>query len=290
MYEGRGAFVPNSEGKTPEISRPFGAVEQFYPNIRFPESEITYALDPACDKKKEENILSAFSLLSSKTVLRFSPLLLGKEPRIRVLCSDIAPNSDERGHFVAGEGGPSELINVSAFYVILESKISLYRVDRCPEPKIALHELLHALGFNHTSDPESIMYLVSSCTQQLDESIVQEINRLYAIPSVPDLSLDAVSVNRIGGFLSFQANVSNRGFMPVISANLSVYEQGTFLSSFTLADNGLPLGATKILTVKNLKVSKSSTEFEFVVEIYNPTQEIRIDNNRLGVSLEKNLR
>ena len=168
VYEGYGsrkAEVPQEQELSDQSYVP---VRQFYPNIRFPESELTYSLDEACDRKKEENILTAFSILSSRTVLRFSPVAEGKTPRIRVLCSEVAPAPDQSRHFVAGEGGPNELINISSFYIILQSKISLYRSDRCSEPKIAIHELLHALGFNHTSDPQSIMFPVSSCNQYLN--------------------------------------------------------------------------------------------------------------------------
>ncbi len=291
VYEANKNSEQNFKDESLKLSeRVFGSVQQFYPNIRFPEKEITYALDPACDTKKEENIITAFSILSAKTVLKFIPEMGKKEPRIRVLCSDISPNSDKRGHFVAGEGGPSELVNVSEYYVILESKISLYRTDSCSEPKVALHEILHALGFNHTSDSQSIMYPISFCNQQLDESIIQEINRLYSVPSYPDLTIDSVNVNRVGSYLMFQINVSNVGFYPVYEANVSVYENGKFIKSFSLTDYPLPIGSTKILSVKNLKVSKDSTNFEFFVESYNPRSEIRVDNNRMEVVLEKNVK
>jgi hypothetical protein len=262
-------------------------VQQFYPNIRFPERDISYALDPSCDGKKEASMLTAFSIISSKTVLRFSLLQDGKQPRIRILCSDIAPEADEKRHFVAGEGGPSELVNVSNFHVIMESKISLYRVDKCPAPQIALHELLHALGFNHTSNPESIMYPVSSCDQEIDESVLQEINRLYSIPSAPDLVVDSVSASRVGNMLSFQANISNRGLKTTKSANLSIYSEGKFLKSFSLTEFPLLLGTTKILTVRNLGVSRSSDTFEFYVESFDPDSEIRVDNNRLEITLQR---
>ncbi|MEK6825675.1 MAG: matrixin family metalloprotease [Nanoarchaeota archaeon] len=287
VYEGYESRAPEYIQGSDFSEKSFSPVQQFYPNIRFPDSELTYVLDPACDRKKEENILGAFSLLSSRTILRFSPALEGKTPSIRVLCSEVAPAPDQSRHFVAGEGGPNELINISSFYIILQSKISLYRSDRCSQPKIALHELLHALGFNHTSDPESIMYPVSSCSQQLDESIIDEINRLYRIPSAPDLVLDAVSVSRIGNTLSFAANVSNRGFVSVLSANLSVYSGGTFLKSFSLTENGLPIGAMRLLHVKNMQVPKDAILFSFVVEQYIPSREIHNDNNRLEVALDK---
>lgn len=283
VYEGMGTISQDTKGT---ISQSMGA-EQFYPNIRFPDTEISYYLDPACDNKKQKNILTAFSIIASKTYLNFYPSPEGEEPRIKVLCSNFVPGTDEKGHFVAGEGGPSELINVSNYYVILESKISLYRADKCPTPQIALHELLHALGFNHSSDPKSVMYPVSSCDQEVDESILQEVNRLYSISSSPDLVIDSISASRVGNMLSFQANVSNKGFKIVQSANISVYNEGKFIRSFSLTEYPLPIGTTKILTVRNLKVPRDAGKFEFYVEMYLPSSEISLDNNRLEVALER---
>ncbi|MBM3232574.1 hypothetical protein FJZ18_00185 [Candidatus Pacearchaeota archaeon] len=128
---------------------------------------------------------------------------------------------------------------------------------------------------------------VSSCDQEIDGSILQEINRLYSIPSAPDLVIDSVSVSRVGNMLSFQANVSNRGLKTTKSANISVYNEGKFLRSFSLTEFPLILETTKILTVRNLGVPRGSDTFEFYVESFDPVSEIRVDNNRLEVTLQR---
>src|SRR3989338_9382420 len=74
VYEGYGSRTSESPQGQELSEQSYVPVRQFYPNIRFPESELTYALDEACDRKKEENMLTAFSILSSRTVLRFSPV------------------------------------------------------------------------------------------------------------------------------------------------------------------------------------------------------------------------
>ena len=111
-------------------------------------------------------------------------------------CSDITPEPTQKDHFVAGEGGPTLVINTTVYAIILEGKIALYRHEICDEPQIALHELLHALGFDHNSNSKSIMYPITNCAQELDDYIVQTINQLYSVPSRGDLLIEEIDANK----------------------------------------------------------------------------------------------
>src|SRR3989344_6683226 len=123
---------------------------QFYSNMRYKDSNISYFIEDDCSDEKRSEVLSAFAEISAKTILTFYQS--SEKHEIKIYCSEISPTPQEEGHFVAGEGGPSEILNTTLYAVILSGKISLYRDDECKQPKIAPHEILHALGFDHNSN------------------------------------------------------------------------------------------------------------------------------------------
>ena len=73
--------------------------------------------------------------------------------------------------FIAGEGGPTSITNTSLYNVILKGKILLYKKSECEEPIVELHELLHVFGFDHSQDPNNIMFNLSSCNQEISQDI-----------------------------------------------------------------------------------------------------------------------
>ncbi len=254
---------------------------QFYPRMRFPEKDITYFIESKCSLEKEKEIQAAFRIISQKTVLSFSFSEIN--PRIRFTCSEIAPEPEQEDHFVAGEGGPIEIINTSNYFVILESKVSLYREDKCETPQIALHEILHALGFDHTNSKSSIMYPVTNCNQEFDSFIYEDINQLYKVDAAPDLALEAISAKQVGRYLNFQANVTNMGLVDVQDANLEVYAGGESVKNYSLQK--IEIGTKKILSVYNLRVSSDTRELRFKVAPVNPEYDFRLENNEAVISL-----
>src|SRR3989344_2777851 len=56
--------------------------KQFYSNMRYKESRISYSIEPICNEKKREDVLSTLSILTSRTVLNFYES--ANNPEIRV--------------------------------------------------------------------------------------------------------------------------------------------------------------------------------------------------------------
>ena len=56
------------------------------------------------------------------------------------------------GKFIAGEGGPTNITVSGKYNVITHGSILLIRESRCSIPTIAIHELLHVLGFKHSNN------------------------------------------------------------------------------------------------------------------------------------------
>lgn len=252
---------------------------QFYPNMRYPDRIITYTIEPACNDKKVYEIEEAFSVLSNDTILRFKNGNGNGE--IKYLCSEIAPTSEEKGHFIAGEGGPSKIINSSDFYIITLGRVSLYRSDKCPEPKVALHETLHALGFDHNTNEDSIMYPVTNCNQQVDPYIIDEINRLYSIDSLPDWAIEKVSAVKRGIYLDFDIVFGNYGLRKAENAKLEIYSGNTNVKEYEI--NTTDIGMRTSLSVQNLRANRDSSIIRF--EIASSEAELSKKNNVVELAL-----
>jgi len=277
-------YVPFSANFTSSLSElervnASNEIVQFYPNMRFKNKNISYRLESICTQKKWDNIEKAFAILSERTALSFYPSR--ENPEIKVLCSEISPKSEEKGHFIAGEGGPSEIINTTNFAVILNGRISLYKDEVCDEPKIAIHEILHALGFDHYNNTDSILYPITGCNQEIDDEIIEDINRLYSFESLPDLVIESINANRTGRYLNFDINVSNIGLADARGANLDVYANDDKIANFTLED--MEIGMRRMLFVKNVRLPGSSDSIAFVVELEDK-RELNLDNNRAELS------
>ena len=128
--------------------------KQFYENMRYADKIISYHISSSCPESKSSKMIEAIKTLESKTILVFRE---SSNAEINILCSDVSPQAEEKNHFVAGEGGPSRVLNTTLYSVILEGKVALYREGNCNNANVATHELLHALGFDHNNNPKNIL-------------------------------------------------------------------------------------------------------------------------------------
>ena len=256
--------------------------KQFYENMRFPEKKIGYKIEEACDEQKTSEVNQAFSILEGLTILEFYPD--STNGKLTIYCSDIEPETKKEGYFVAGEGGPTEVINTTLYGVILSGKISFYRDEKCEKPNIALHELLHALGFDHNNNPDSILFPTLDCDQTIDESIISDINNLYSTNSAPDLKITDVSAIKKGRYMDFKIELINRGLKDASQVFLGVYSDDQFTKEFNLED--LKIGTKKFLDVKNFKLlSRNTKNVKFFVDYGNKVDEIFENNNQIDLTL-----
>lgn len=250
---------------------------QFYPNLRFVSARIVYALAPACDETQRARVHRALSLLGRDTGLLF---VEGTSEDLTITCAlTPEPRDTTTTHFVAGEGGPTSILNVSSFYLIQHANVSLYRPERCDTPTVALHELLHAFGFDHTNQSTSIMYPITGCDQTIDTSILQELRRLYAIPSLPDIALITVQANITSSRFSFIAEVANFGLAPITNATL-VVEGDSFTRRFGLEE--LEIGKRKVLSVEQIRFMSKTSSLIFRIETSD--QELSKANNNVTLT------
>lgn len=248
---------------------------QFYPNMRYQNRTITYIMEPACTAKKRQDIARALAILEENTILQF--VQSDTAPEIKYICSELPAPSNSTDHFVAGEGGPTSIINTTRYVVILSGKVSLYRTEKCELPVLALHETLHALGFDHTRDTKSIMFPISDCQQQLDSFIIQQLREVYAADTLPDLTIEQVTANARGHLLAFDINVSNYGLADVTNASLIINANGVVSKTFPLAE--IKMGKRRTLSARNIQLSTEAQTLEFIVTANPPGAEIDLANN-----------
>ncbi len=253
---------------------------QFYPNMRYKSRDITFSVSSTCDAAKKKDIERAISTISEKTILNFQQV---QEGEISILCSDINPRPEEEGHFVAGEGGPSEIINTSKYSVILSGKVSLYRRSKeCAKPNVATHEILHSLGFDHNSNENSIMYPITNCGQDIDDYIIEEINKLYLEDSLADLAIEKLNASKNGRYINFEITVGNFGLEDSANSTLRVYANEKEIKVVPLEK--IDIGTKKILTVENLRGPLSFDSLTFTID-YNE-EELNKENNNVEMTLE----
>jgi hypothetical protein len=255
-------------------------VAQFYPNMRYQNSTITYTIEDTCSPSKIEDIRAALDIIGGNSIVDFKELSSGGE--IKYLCSNVAPASDQKDHFVAGEGGPTGIINTTLFSVITSGQVSLYRSERCNKPQIALHETLHALGFDHVKNPKDIMYPVTECNQETSEALFKALDELYSIRTSPDLGIEYVKANQTGRYLNFFITIVNYGLRDTNDASLILYADDKQIREFPLGP--ITLGTKKFLNVQNMRLESEVDVVKFVLKMKD--DDLYEDNNFAEIYLQ----
>jgi hypothetical protein len=254
---------------------------QFYPNLRYPSPNISYSIDSRlCSLQKQDDMKRAFGIIQNLTTLNFYSD--SSNPEISVTCdSKIIINEN---YFVAGEGGTVNISRTSDFNVITQGKILLLRDSSCSNPNIAIHELLHALGFNHSTNQNNIMYPITNCDQTIGQDIPQLINSLYSVPSYSDLSFANATAIIHGRYLDTNISISNSGLNDSNTASLIISADGNQIDSELISP--IQIGGGITFMFKNLWVpSINVNELEY--QINTNFSEINKNDNQIRLEIKK---
>ncbi|MBI2057345.1 matrixin family metalloprotease, partial [Candidatus Pacearchaeota archaeon] len=193
---------------------------QFYENLRYSDSKISYRIADKCTLQKKADAERAFEILENKTILDFYSVNNNEE--ILITCESRQKIKED--YFIAGEGGPVNISKAGQFNVILNGQVLLIRQSECANPNIALHEILHALGFGHSANENNIMYEISKCSQTLGEDIPRFIDELYSVPSKSDLAFEEViPLIHDGKYLDLNMSIKNIGLKDSEKAFVNIY-------------------------------------------------------------------
>ena len=252
---------------------------QFYSSMRFPISSISYRIED-CTIGKEDDMERAFEIISEETTLSFYEVPNNEE--IFVTCDSKA--KVEGGLFIAGEGGPTIITKTSNFNVIKEGKITLIRESECANPNVGIHELLHVLGFDHSPNPNNIMYELSRCNQEISQDMIDTINNLYSTPSYADLSIENVSAVMHGKYLNTNLTIVNNGLKNSEISTIRIYADDEMVKEFEIEE--LEIGYGSKISLQNILVFQISIdELRFVIS-YNQ-QEINKEDNEIVLDIKK---
>src|SRR3989344_1143627 len=227
--------------------------KQFYTRMRYSDRTINYHISESCSEEKAKSMKEALDVIELKTILKFNPTSKANSV-LNTLCSDI-----------------------------LEGKIALYREGKCDNPNVAIHELLHALGFDHNNNKKSILYPTLECDQQIDDEIIESINRLYKDNSLPDLVFTTANASKSGRYLNFHIEVLNQGLQESRATEISVFADNKLIEAFDIGK--ISIGAKKILDVEYLDIPIKSKKIEFIVDQKNDILEIYENNNDITLNL-----
>jgi len=257
---------------------------QFYQNMRYSDSEISYMISD-CPLQKKNDMERAFEIISNRSVLKFESVDYGDTLKgtseLFVTCD--SKNKIEDGLFIAGEGGPVNITKGDNFNVILKGKVLLIKDSKCENPNVAVHELLHTLGFNHSDNENNIMYPISKCKQTIGEDIFALINQLYSTPSEPDLVLKNVSAVMRGKYLDVNMSIKNNGLRDSREAEVLIYADDELVKEIKL--DAMKIGYGRIISLSNLWVSQINVKrLDFTID--SGFAELEKNNNR--ISLEVN--
>lgn len=253
---------------------------QFYENMRFQKKEIPYKINPECTLRKKSEMERAMEILSNQTPLSFRPVSVEEE--ITITCQD--ENKIEGNLFIAGEGGPVNITRTDNFNVILYGKILLIRDSNCERPNIAIHELLHVLGFDHSPNPRNIMYNTSKCSQILSDDMVEAINDLYSVSSYADLSFENVSAKMNGRNLDLNLSIRNNGLANAGNSKLMIYADDKLIKETDVQPIKIGFGLT--MTFGNLFVNQVDVN-ELKLSLQGDFSELDKDNNIIKLEIKE---
>lgn len=250
---------------------------QFYENMRFPDSRISYKIDDECSLKKRNSMERAFRIMENETILMFYES--NRNPEIYVSCQD--RQVSDNGLFIAGEGGPTNITDTNQFRVIFNGEILLIRDSDCATPNVEIHELLHVLGFDHSDNDNNIMYPISKCKQTIGTEIVELIDEIYGVPKLPDLKIENASAEINGRSLSVSFSVRNEGIAKSENAIVKIFSDDKTLKEIEL--DSLEIGHGVKIELANIWLTKIKIE-ELGIVIDSDFDELSIENNKVLLS------
>ncbi|MGY4884742.1 MAG: CARDB domain-containing protein [Nanobdellota archaeon] len=252
---------------------------QFYPNMRFKDATLSYRIQ-GCPLQRKNDMEWAFEIIEEKTILDFYPVTSNEE--ITITCEET--EKTEGKYFIAGEGGPTNITVAGEFNVIEKGKILLMKDSDCEKPNIAIHELLHVLGFDHSPNPKNIMYEVSRCDQDIGDDIINFINKIYTIPNNPDLLFENASAIMHGKYLDVEFSVRNNGLSNAGESTVRIIADGKQIDEIELPP--VEIGYGRRISVTNVWVNQIGVEeIEFI--IYNNFEELDKSNNKVSFEIKK---
>ncbi|MFW5847025.1 MAG: matrixin family metalloprotease [Nanoarchaeota archaeon] len=251
---------------------------QFYSNMRYPSRVIKYRISD-CPLQKENAMQEALRIVENLTVLNY--IEVDENEELYVTCD--SQNVVKENLFVAGEGGPTKIVESGKYNVILFGEILIREHSDCHLPAVELHELFHTLGFGHSDNENNIMYSIYKCGQDIGDDMIQTINELYSEETLPDLILNNVSAVLNGRELDVEFNIFNAGLKEAFSGEVQILINEEVKSTYDFSK--IDIGQGYLVKQGNILIKEFNVD-EIVLKINYDSQELSKENNRVVLKLE----
>ncbi|MGC8812601.1 MAG: matrixin family metalloprotease [Candidatus Aenigmatarchaeota archaeon] len=180
------------------------------------------------------------------------------------------------GRKILGEGGPV-VRDTGLFNLTVRGEIYLLTQKiKCLDVVTATHELGHVLGFDHSKNPQDIMYPTASCSQTITEAEVKTLSELYKIQPKPELYFLNASASKPGKYLNLEFAVKNSGLIDSLPTYVSLVLDNKTVRTFSIPK--LQPGEAVVVRINNILIPSFKT-FQLFVDSENYNDEIYEDNN-----------
>lgn len=254
---------------------------QFMPEIRFNHNNISYKYEPGCERREEKMNLAFETLENLSSQISFYED--NENAEIIISCSKENVQKSEN-IFLAGEGGPSKILNLSMGALISEGTINLYDQKNeipCENPIVEIHELLHVLGYNHQSNKTSTLYPYYHCNQKIPSKIITHLDNLYSQEPKAEIFFNKLTATKHDNYFDYELEIKNEGLIPAEKVFLLIMSKNVQIDKTEFST--IEPGNGKSYTVQNQKLpSKNIDNITFILT--SPTIEHSKENNEKTIA------
>lgn len=193
-----------------------------------------------------------------------------------------------------------KFINISGTGLIQSADIQLLtksgpkQLSTIDMTNLAIHEMGHALGLNHSDDENDIMYPIlvvpSKEIKGIPDKEVSRLQEIYSVEPEPDLriieaNVSKATVKRITTFylINISLIIENNGLVDAISPQMAISTDGIAVKNDTLPD--IQIGNSLSVTLGNLRVEKDFSAIEIMLDPNNVIDELNETNNFINVEV-----
>ncbi|MFH0710989.1 MAG: matrixin family metalloprotease [Candidatus Aenigmatarchaeota archaeon] len=278
-------FTATATSTAPPIT--YTTTPLLFPNIRWAMMPLSvYTVISNCSSVQVSDVSEALQIWEEKTSGLISFTTVNSDNAdVVVDCSKNKTSTREGRQIISkvGEGGPSSIYDTGLFNLTTRGKIILFTSGTdCKMPIIALHEMGHVLGLDHSENPSSIMYEFEECDQAITPEIVSTLQSLYSYPSNPDLYFENATAIQSNFYLSVNFTVKNEGLIPSDSTTVSVLVNGNQVKSIDLSSIKPAQGY--FYSLGNILVTNEVTDLKLVIDPMNQLDELDKSNNFLSLT------